>query len=79
MALADRVVCDSLEQCRLRGEVAQALKSGDIVEEDVVELGAVLSGAAQGRRSPQEVSICDLTGVAVQDLHIAEAVHRAQA
>jgi ornithine cyclodeaminase len=79
MALADRVVCDSLEQCRLRGEVAQALQSGDITEDGVVELGAVLSGSAEGRRDPLEVSICDLTGVAVQDLHIAEAVHRAQA
>ena len=79
MALADRVVCDSLEQCRLRGEVAQALQSGDITEDGVVELGAVLSGSAEGRCDPLEVSVCDLTGVAVQDLHIAEAVHRAQA
>ena len=77
MALADRVVCDSLDQCRLRGEVAQALQSGEITEDGVVELGAVLSGSAPGRSGPLEVSVCDLTGVAVQDLHIAEAVHRA--
>ena len=79
MARADRVVCDSLEQCRLRGEVAQALKAGELAEDEVVELGAVLAGSAEGRRDAHEVSVCDLTGVAVQDLHIAEAVHRAQA
>ena len=60
-------------------EVAQALKTGELAEDEVVELGAVLAGSAEGRRDAHEVSVCDLTGVAVQDLHIAEAVHRAQA
>jgi len=77
LARADRVVCDSLEQCRLRGEVAQALRAGALDEGAVVELGAVLSGAAPGRGATEEVSVCDLTGVAVQDLRIAEAVHGA--
>ena len=76
---ADKVACDSLEQCRLRGEVSQALRAGALGEEEVVELGAILSGDADGRGGPEEVTICDLTGVAVQDLRIAEAVHRALA
>jgi len=77
LARADRVVCDSLEQCRLRGEVSQALRSGVIKEEVVVELGAVLRGEAAGRTAAADVTISDLTGVAVQDLRIAEAVHTA--
>jgi ornithine cyclodeaminase len=77
LARADRVVCDSLTQCRLRGEVSQALRFGVIDEGGVVELGAVLSGEAAGRAAPEEVTLCDLTGVAVQDLRIAEAVHTA--
>jgi len=77
LARADRVVCDSLEQCRLRGEVSQALRAGVINEEVVVELGAVLRGEAKGRTAAEDVTISDLTGVAVQDLRIAEAVHTA--
>lgn len=77
LARADRVVCDSLEQCRLRGEVSQALRSGVINEDVVFELGAVLKGEAAGRTAAEDVTICDLTGVAVQDLRIAEAVHTA--
>jgi len=77
LARADKVACDSLEQCRLRGEVSQALRAGEVSEEEVVELGAILSGDAAGRGSAEEVTLCDLTGVAVQDLRIAEAVHAA--
>jgi len=77
LSRADRVACDSLEQCRLRGEISQALRAGVIGEESVVELGAILSGDAAGRGSAEEVTFCDLTGVAVQDLRIAEAVHTA--
>ncbi|MCH2105330.1 MAG: ornithine cyclodeaminase family protein [Planctomycetes bacterium] len=79
LARADKVACDSLEQCRLRGEVSQALRAGAISEEEVVELGAILSGDAAGRGSSEEVTVCDLTGVAVQDLRIAEAVNAALA
>jgi len=77
LARADRVFCDSLEQCLLRGEVSQALRAGVIEAQAVSELGAVLLDAAPGRGRADDVTICDLTGVAVQDLHIAEAVHRA--
>jgi ornithine cyclodeaminase len=77
LARSDRVVCDSIAQCRLRGEVSQALRSGVIDEDGVVELGAVLSGEEAGRTAAEEVTLCDLTGVAVQDLRIAEAVHTA--
>ena len=75
LAAADLVVCDSIEQCRVRGEVSQALRAGAITENDAVELGAVLAGEASGRGSEEELVVADLTGVAVQDLRIAEAVH----
>ena len=44
----------------------------------MVELGTILAGQASGRRTNAQVTVADLTGVAVQDLKIAEAVHRAQ-
>lgn len=73
---ADVLVGDSLAQCRLRGEIYQALKQGAIDENKAVELGKVISGSSPGRRSDHQISIADLTGVAVQDIVIASAVYR---
>jgi alanine dehydrogenase len=39
----------------------------------VTELGAVLAGLAPGRRSDDEVTVFDSTGLAIQDLAIALA------
>jgi len=74
LAKASLVVADSISQCRVRGEVHYALAAGLIDEADLVELGAVASGAATGRRSESDITIADLTGVAVQDIMIAKAV-----
>src|SRR5207237_217889 len=41
--------------------------------DDVTELGAVLMGDAEGRRSDDEVTVFDSTGLAIQDLAIALA------
>ena len=41
---------------------------------DVVELGHVISGKSAGRASPDQITVADLTGVAVQDIGIAAAV-----
>jgi len=71
---ADRVVADSLSQCRERGEIAHALAAGGLDENDIVELGEVLAGSAPGRTRPEQVTIADLTGLAVQDVQAAKAV-----
>jgi len=71
---ADRVVVDSLSQARLRGECFKALEAGAIAPEDIVELGAVIEDAKLRRASDDEITIADLTGVAVQDIQIAKAV-----
>jgi ornithine cyclodeaminase/alanine dehydrogenase-like protein (mu-crystallin family) len=39
----------------------------------VTELGAVLAGEAEGRRSDDEITAFDSTGLAIQDLAIALA------
>jgi ornithine cyclodeaminase len=77
LAKADMVVADSLPQCRLRGEIHKALESGRIREDRCVELGAVISGREKGRTSESQITVVDLTGVAVQDIKIAAAVYRA--
>ena len=75
MGRADLVVADSISQCITRGEIHHALHSGVIQESDIVELGDVVSGKIAGRVSDDQVTVADLTGVAVQDIKIAEAVY----
>jgi ornithine cyclodeaminase len=74
---ADLVVADSLEQCMVRGEIFKAIEAGVLKKEELVELGNVISGLSQGRTSDQQITIADLTGVAVQDIKIATAVFKA--
>jgi ornithine cyclodeaminase len=75
-ARADVVVADSIAQCADHGDLAPALASGDIALDRVRELGAVLADPALGRTSERQISIADLTGVAVQDIVIASHVMR---
>ncbi len=74
---ADVVVADSIEQCLVRGEIYQAIKTGRIAQEDILELGDVIAGHVDGRTSEEQITVADLTGVAVQDIKIAEAVFEA--
>ena len=76
LAMADIVVADSISQCKERGEIYQALKNNQIKDSDAVELGDVIANKA-GRKNADQITIADLTGVAVQDIKIAEAVYLA--
>lgn len=77
LSRADLLVADSLEQNLIRGEIHQAAKQSLIDSESVVELGEVFSGIKKGRVNQDSITIADLTGVAVQDLVIAQAVFKA--
>jgi ornithine cyclodeaminase/alanine dehydrogenase-like protein (mu-crystallin family) len=65
--------CDDWEQASHGGEVAAAVEAGVIARDDVTELGAVLAGDADGRRSAGDITLFDSTGLAIQDLAIAKA------
>jgi ornithine cyclodeaminase/alanine dehydrogenase-like protein (mu-crystallin family) len=71
-----RVFCDDWEQASHNGELAHAVDAGALTREDVVELGTVLDGGADGRHSDDEITVFDSTGLAIQDLAIALAVLR---
>jgi ornithine cyclodeaminase len=77
LARADVVVADSRAQCRLRGEIHHALATQVLAEDRVVELGDVVAGRAPGRTAQDQITIADLTGVAVQDMAIAALVYEA--
>lgn len=74
---ADIVVTDSLEQCQQRGEVYKALSAGALDLKNVLELGAAIEAGNSIRGSSDQITIADLTGVAVQDIQIAKAICQA--
>ncbi len=76
---ADVVVCDSRRQSELLGELRSVIAAGAVTAPQV-ELGELLAGTAAGRRSADDVTICDLTGTGAQDTAIAAlTVQRARA
>ena len=69
---ADILACDLKSQVFRLGEHRSALAAGEIKETDpIVELGAFVTGNHPGRSNDQEITVCDLTGVGVQDTMIA--------
>lgn len=71
---ADVVVVDSLSQTSEHGELAHALQAGEIEADRVHELGEVLRDPSLGRTSDDQITVCDMTGVAVQDIVVAKHV-----
>ena len=72
-----RLFCDEWAQASVGGELAHAVSAGAVSEDSVTALGRVLTGEAAGRRSDDEITLFDSTGLAIQDLAIAEAVYDA--
>ncbi|MGH2954858.1 MAG: ornithine cyclodeaminase family protein, partial [Solirubrobacterales bacterium] len=66
--------CDDWGQAAAGGELSGAVDAGRVRREDVTPIGGVLLGHAPGRRSADEVTLFDSTGLAIQDLAIAAAV-----
>jgi ornithine cyclodeaminase len=73
-AKAEKVIVDSRSQGIAIGDVSYAVKQGLIKKERLVELGEVIMNSSLGRISESEITVADLTGVAIQDLQIAAAI-----
>ena len=74
-----RVFCDEWRQASTGGEISGAVAAGVLGRDEVTEIGDVLLGRASGRESPEQVTLFDSTGLAIQDLGIAAAVLKAGA
>ncbi|MGJ8647493.1 MAG: ectoine utilization protein EutC [Marinomonas colpomeniae] len=73
-------VPDRQSQTQKLGELHHALNN-KLIDSSVCfpELGDIVSGRAQGRRSKDDITLCDLTGTGVQDTAIATlALQRAE-
>jgi ornithine cyclodeaminase/alanine dehydrogenase-like protein (mu-crystallin family) len=68
-----RVFCDDWEQASHNGDIVHAVEAARLGKGDVTELGPVLAGMTEGRRSNDEATVFDSTGLAIQDLGIALA------
>jgi alanine dehydrogenase len=79
LVCAAALFVDEMAQSLTIGEFQHAYAQG-LIEESSVRgsLGEVIAGTADGRRSAEEITIFDGTGVSLQDLVVADlAVRRA--
>lgn len=74
VAAADITVVDSRAQTQRQGEWSQALRAGLVTDREPLELGELLDNPGLGRQNNKQITIADLTGVAVQDLMISQAI-----
>jgi ornithine cyclodeaminase len=75
VARADVLVADSRPQCLRLGEIHHAVEAGAITPDDIdAELGEIVAGTKPGRVSDDAVTLCDLTGLGVQDVASANLI-----
>lgn len=68
---------DHWEQTSHSGEINVPLKKGLIRKEDIYgELGEIIACGKVGRKNDSEITIFDSTGLALQDLYVANFVYR---
>lgn len=71
---ADLIVSDSINQSKTRGEIYNARLDNCLDEKKLIELGTLLNNNTLGRQNDQQITVADLTGVAVQDIMITSAI-----
>jgi len=79
LVAASALYCDDVAQALSIGECQHAFGQG-LIEEISLRgtIGQVIAGLREGRRDPTEITVFDGTGVALQDLVVAQlAVHLA--
>lgn len=72
-----KVVVDSWEQASHSGEINVPVAKGLFRRQDVyAELGTIVARKKRGRTSPNEITVFDSTGLAIQDLALASLIYR---
>jgi len=70
------VFTDEVAQSVTLGEAQHAVQAGLKAEADIATIGQVIEGAHPGRRSDDEITLFDGTGVGLQDLAVADRALR---
>jgi ornithine cyclodeaminase len=74
---ANRIIVDSHSQCSIFGDTSYALQQSSISPKQMVELGTIIEDPSLGRTAEDQITISDLTGIAIQDLEIAIVAYTA--
>lgn len=74
-----RLFCDLASQSVQIGDFQHAREDIAAGRLALTQIGDVIEGRAPGRLSADEITVYDSSGIALQDLHIAEALIRQQA
>ncbi|KAF5065628.1 Delta(1)-pyrroline-2-carboxylate reductase [anaerobic digester metagenome] len=69
-----KVFVDDIGQASKVGEIQTAFRVGLLQEEAITEIGAVINQNEKGRLSNQDITIFDSTGIALQDLSVADYI-----
>ena len=74
--VGSKIVVDVLAQCIVMGDLHHAIDAGVVTPADVhAELGDLVIGRKPGRTNPEEITVFDSTGVAIQDVASAAWVY----
>lgn len=72
-----KVVNDSIGLCIKNGETHHAVEEGIIKVEDIhAEIGEIILGKKPGRENPEEITIFDTVGMAIQDNVMAAYLYK---
>jgi ornithine cyclodeaminase/alanine dehydrogenase-like protein (mu-crystallin family) len=75
--LSQLIAVDALDQARVEcGDLLAAERAGDPVWSRVVELGAVVAGRQPGRTQPEQITLFESQGIAVEDVVTLELLYR---
>lgn len=76
-ARADLVVVDDVPNAQLEsGELMRAAELGLVSWDRVVALGDIVGGVRPGRTSADQIIVCELQGIGIEDVAVAELVVR---
>lgn len=69
-----RIFADDADQASRVGEIQTAVRSGIVPIESIREIGYVINGNEKGRLSNSDITVFDSTGIALQDLAVADYI-----
>lgn len=72
-----KIVVDAWEQASHSGEVNVPLSRGNLSKKDIyADIGEIVAGKKRGRTNKSEITVFDSTGLAIQDVAIADVIYR---
>lgn len=72
-----KIVVDAWGQASHSGEINVPIRKGKLSKKDIyADIGQIVAGKKQGRRKKEEITVFDSTGLAIQDVAIANIIYR---